>query len=103
MVDSWGKEGKGGGGGLERSGTGESLVGEGRGKKGGGKGQVQAQDLKVAFRGLQTAWIRLVGNPFFVVDEGGPRGGGGEAITSKRFEEEVRRIGDGWRPGLTVL
>lgn len=107
IVDAWGKEGVSGGvkGMLERSGTSESL-GEGRGKKGGkgAGGQVQAQDLKVAFKALQTAWIRLVGNPFFVLDEG-PRGGRGGrgAITSKRFEGEVRRVGEGWRPGVTTL
>lgn len=114
IVDAWGKDGVSAGvkGMLERSGTADSslsasssLAGDGRGgggKKGGkgGGAQVQAQDLKVAFKTLQTAWIRLLGNPFFVLEEGVK---GAQGITSKRFVGEVRRVGEGWRPGLTVL
>ena len=128
IVDAWGKDGVSGGvkGMLERSGTADSSVeglsggsggGGGGGKSGGKKGGAKSQqaqvgdaDLRPAFKALQTAWIRLVGNPFFVPEERPPmavargdgKGGGGE-ITSKRFIGEVRRIGDGWRPGLSSL
>lgn len=57
-----------------------------------------------AFKALQTAYVRLLQNPFYVPDEhtpmaiaGGKGKGGG--ITSKRFVGEVKRIGDVWRPG----
>ncbi|TGZ83165.1 Sedlin [Ascodesmis nigricans] len=50
------------------------------------------EDLKPVFRALQTAYIRLVCNPFFENDELG-------AIKSKRFQKEVGDIVEGWRPG----
>ena len=99
---------------LERTGTAESVESL-KGKKAGGKGgqkqggqAVGDADLRPAFKALQTAWIRLVGSPFYAPEDrapmapGGGEGRGGE-ITSKRFLGEVRRIGEGWRPGLTTL
>ncbi|CAF9913176.1 hypothetical protein IMSHALPRED_000935 [Imshaugia aleurites] len=65
-------------------------------------------DLRGAFKALQTAYIRLLQNPFYVPDEHTPmavasgRVNGGQ-ITSKRFVEEVRRIGKVWRPGMSVV
>lgn len=50
------------------------------------------EDLKSVFRALQTAYIRLVCNPFYDNDELG-------AIKSKRFQADVREIVEGWRPG----
>jgi len=58
-----------------------------------------------AFKALQTAYIRLLQNPFYTPDEHTPmavasgkgRGGG---ITSRRFVGEVRRIGEVWRLGM---
>ncbi|KAL9131522.1 MAG: hypothetical protein Q9175_006746 [Cornicularia normoerica] len=65
-------------------------------------------DLKGALKALQTAYIRLLQNPFYVPDEHTPmavasgRGKGGQ-ITSKRFIEEVKRIGEIWKPGMSKL
>lgn len=62
-----------------------------------------------AFKALQTAYIRLLQNPFYVPDEHTPiavaqgKGNGNGEITSQKFLREVRRIGDGWRPGLNVI
>ena len=62
-----------------------------------------------AFKALQTAYIRLLQNPFYVPDEHTPmavasgkgKGKGGK-ITSKRFIGEVKRIGEVWKPGAAV-
>lgn len=52
---------------------------------------------------MQTAYIRLVCNPFYELGGGaGGAVGGGGMITSKRFVEDVRRIGEGWVPGSGV-
>lgn len=63
-----------------------------------------------AFKALQTAYIRLLQNPFYTPsagpDEqhhaGGSRGGNNKSgeITSPKFIAEVRRIGEVWRPGM---
>ncbi|KAL9001174.1 MAG: hypothetical protein Q9169_000358 [Polycauliona sp. 2 TL-2023] len=82
IVDMWGKQG--------RPSTGPGIRGE---------------DLKPAFKALQTAYIRLLQNPFYTPDDHTPmaaahgRRSVGE-ITSKRFIAEVKRIGDVWKPGL---
>ncbi|KAL8669718.1 MAG: hypothetical protein Q9168_005702 [Polycauliona sp. 1 TL-2023] len=82
IVDMWGKQG--------RPSTGSGTKGE---------------DLKPVFKALQTAYIRLLQNPFYTPDDHTPmaaansRGSVGE-ITSKRFIAEVQRIGSVWRPGL---
>ncbi|KAL9000781.1 MAG: hypothetical protein Q9188_005582 [Gyalolechia gomerana] len=68
---------------------------------GGGANLVRQQ----AFKALQTAFIRLLQNPFYTPDDHTPmaaqsgREKGGE-ITSKKFFLEVKRIGDTWKPGL---
>ena len=60
-----------------------------------------------AFKALQTAYIRLLQNPFYVPDEHTPmaiasgKGRGGK-ITSKRFIGEVKRIGEVWKSGAAV-
>ncbi|KAG0125158.1 Longin-like domain-containing protein, partial [Tuber indicum] len=61
---------------------------------GGGLG-VKDGELKGVFRALQTAYIRLVCNPFFELGAGG-------LVTSRRFIEEVARIGEAWAPGSAV-
>lgn len=53
-----------------------------------------ANDTKV-FKALQTAYISLVCNPFYENDETRP-------IESRRFLMDVKRIAEGWRPGVTV-
>ena len=61
-----------------------------------------------AFRALQTAYIRLLQNPFYVPDDHTPlaaavsRGDGGK-ITSKKFIREVERIGMTWRSGAGAI
>ncbi|KAI9749262.1 MAG: hypothetical protein M4579_006940 [Chaenotheca gracillima] len=66
-------------------------------------------DLKPAFKALQTAYIRLLQNPFYNPDEHSPlaqmHGGrtGNMQITSKRFINEVDRVGKAWAPGVTNL
>ncbi|KJZ78727.1 hypothetical protein HIM_02118 [Hirsutella minnesotensis 3608] len=58
-------------------------------------------ELKPVFRAMQNAYVRLLQNPFFDPDEHAPLGGrGGKKITSKRFVDEMRRIGEGWTPGV---
>ena len=61
-----------------------------------------------AFKALQTAYIRLLQNPFYVPDDHTPMAvasGGvkGSQITSKKFIDEVKRIGETWKPGMSVV
>lgn len=87
---------------LQRTGT------DGSTKRGTTPKPTTDADLKVAFKALQLAYIRLLQNPFYVPDEHSPMAvkqgkvKGGE-ITSKKFLGEVRRIGEGWKPGLSTL
>ncbi|UNI20686.1 hypothetical protein JDV02_006753 [Purpureocillium takamizusanense] len=61
-------------------------------------------ELKPVFRAMQTAYVRLLQNPFFEPDEHAPLGGrGGRRITSKKFAEDMKRIGESWTPGVTNL
>jgi len=70
---------------------------------------VRDSDLKPAFRALQNAYIGLLRNPFYDPDHHSPvtakaeRRVGSTQITSKGFIREVRRIGDGWYPGVGSL
>ncbi|KAF3058571.1 Malonyl CoA-acyl carrier protein transacylase [Daldinia childiae] len=60
-------------------------------------------ELRVVFRAMQTAYVRLLQNPFYDPDEHAPLvlppggGVGGKRITSRKFAEEMRRIGEGGR------
>ena len=61
-------------------------------------------EMRPVFKAMQAAYIRLMQNPFFEIDEHSVPGGmGGKRITSKRFAEEMRRIGERWGPGVTSL
>ncbi|KAL9070322.1 MAG: hypothetical protein Q9157_005851 [Trypethelium eluteriae] len=66
-------------------------------------------DLKPAFRALQTAYIGLLRNPFYNPDEHSPRTAnaqqriGSTQITSRRFIQEVQRIGNAWTPGIASI
>lgn len=59
-----------------------------------------------AFKALQTAYIRLLQNPFYkppsADEQHAPTAGGSKSgeITSHKFIAEVKRIGELWRPGL---
>ncbi|KAL8828949.1 MAG: hypothetical protein Q9191_002297 [Dirinaria sp. TL-2023a] len=62
-----------------------------------------------AFKALQTAYIRLLQNPFYIPDgqipmatAGVPEGTAGK-ITSRQFIKGVERIGNAWRPGLNTV
>ncbi|KAL7793562.1 Sedlin [Trichoderma ceciliae] len=61
-------------------------------------------ELKPVFRAMQSAYVRLLQNPFYDPDEHAPLGGkGGRRITSKKFGDDMKRIGEGWTPGVTTL
>jgi hypothetical protein len=53
---------------------------------------------------MQAAYVRLLQNPFYDPDEHSPPGGrGGKKINSKRFSEDMNRIGESWMPGVANL
>ena len=61
-----------------------------------------------AFRALQTAYIRLLQNPFYTPDDHTPMAvasgrGKSSQIKSKKFIAEVERIGMTWKPGISVI
>ena len=59
---------------------------------------------KPVLRAMQAAYVRLLQNPFYDPDEHAPLGGkGGKKITSRKFAEDMKRIGEGWTPGVTSL
>ncbi|KAI0474367.1 Sedlin [Xylaria cf. heliscus] len=69
-------------------------------------------ELKPVFRAMQTAYVRLLQNPFYDPDEtaggvapaGKPGvGPGAKRITSRKFGDEIRRIGEAWAPGVASL
>ncbi|KAK4549716.1 hypothetical protein LTR36_005017 [Oleoguttula mirabilis] len=63
-------------------------------------------DLTPAFQALQTAYISLLRNPFYVPDDHDPRatkGGASLQIASPRFIKEVERVGKAWYPGTTAI
>jgi len=78
-------------------------VGEVAGKAMGGLG-LREGEMKVVFRAMQMAYVRLLQNPFYDPDEHSPpTGRGGKKITSKRFGDDMRRIGESWTPGVGSL
>ncbi|KAK4126722.1 Sedlin [Parathielavia appendiculata] len=61
-------------------------------------------EMRPVFKAMQTAYIRLMQNPFFEPDEHSPPAGhGGKKITSRKFAGDMRRIGENWMPGVTNL
>ena len=78
--------------------------GSGRLSRGNGGLGVREGEAKVAFRAIQQAYVRLLQNPFYDPDEHSPATGrGGKKIESRKFTDEIRRIGEQWRVGLTTL
>ncbi len=74
------------------------------GRKRGSSLGVRDGEVKVVFRAIQAAYVRLLQNPFFDPDEHSPSTGrGGKEIESRKFMDEIRRIGDQWRVGMTVI
>lgn len=57
-------------------------------------------ELKVVFKAMQNAYIRLLQNPFYEPDEYLVVEGNksGKRITSPLFVEEMRKIGENWVP-----
>lgn len=77
------------------------------GAGGGGVG-LRDNELKPVFRAMQTAYVRLLQNPFYDPDEttvpaGVGAGASARRITSRKFGEEMRRVGEVWAPGVTNL
>lgn len=65
---------------------------------------VREGDVKIIFRAIQQAYVGLLQNPFYDPDEHNPSAGrGGKKIESRKFINEIRRIGDQWRVGMTTL
>ncbi|KAH8887756.1 snare-like protein [Thozetella sp. PMI_491] len=61
-------------------------------------------EMKPVFKAMQTAYVRLLQNPFYDPDEHAPLAGrGGKKITSKKFADDMKRIGEAWTPGVTNL
>ncbi|OAA53240.1 sedlin [Niveomyces insectorum RCEF 264] len=58
-------------------------------------------DLKPVFKAMQAAYVRLLQDPFFEPDEHSPQNGhGGNKIKSRRFADDMQRIGEAWMPGI---
>ena len=70
---------------------------------------IRDSDLKPAFRAIQTAYIRLLHNPFYYPDDHNPRSQiaqlrvGSLQILSPRFIKEMARIGETWHPGIQAI
>ncbi|KAH6899981.1 Longin-like domain-containing protein [Thelonectria olida] len=80
-----------------------SSASAGGGARGVGTGLRDAE-LKPVFRAMQNAYVHLLQNPFYDPDEHAPLGGmGGKKISSRKFVEDMKRIGEGWTPGVTTL
>lgn len=66
-------------------------------------------DIYQAFRALQTAYIKLLRNPFYNPDEHSPvmanaeQKIGSTQITSRSFIQEIKRIAGAWVPGVTNI
>jgi len=65
-------------------------------------------DLKPAFRAVQTAYIQLMLNPFYMPDDRSPMQmanlpGRTAEIKSHKFIKELQRIGKAWIPGVTSV
>lgn len=60
-----------------------------------------------AFQAIQTAYIRLLRNPFYVPDDHDPKlsknTGALLTITNSKFIDDIERIGRKWYPGVTNL
>lgn len=94
----------GGAGGAMAAGSSSPALGGGGGGGRSLTAGLRDAELKPVFRAMQTAYVRLLQNPFFEPDEHAPLGGrGGKRITSKKFGEDMKRIGEGWTPGVTNL
>ncbi|KAJ9650728.1 hypothetical protein H2198_009977 [Neophaeococcomyces mojaviensis] len=65
-------------------------------------------ELKPAFKAIQSAYIALLMNPFYTPEVRTPMQvmhatGKSAEITSKKFINEIQRIGKTWYPGITSI
>ncbi|PGH17971.1 hypothetical protein AJ80_04592 [Polytolypa hystricis UAMH7299] len=66
-------------------------------------------DLKPAFRALQSAYVKLLQNPFYNPDDDAPiakttmNSSGNLSTANNQFINEVKRIGKIWTPGITNI
>ncbi|PTB68054.1 Sedlin [Trichoderma citrinoviride] len=101
IVDMRGRRVEAGGSGVGPSAA--AALGTGGGAAIVGAGLRDAE-LKPVFRAMQSAYVRLLQNPFYDPDEHAPLGGkGGKRITSKKFGDAMKRIGEAWTPGVMAL
>ncbi|KAI0407580.1 Sedlin, N-terminal conserved region-domain-containing protein [Xylaria palmicola] len=97
-----------GAGAAAAGGNGGSRVSRPGGGGGGAAAGLRDSELKPVFRAVQTAYVRLLQNPFYDPDEttllaGAKPGAGAKRITSRKFGDEMRRIGEAWAPGVVNL
>ncbi|CAK7262995.1 hypothetical protein SEPCBS119000_000258 [Sporothrix epigloea] len=82
------------------AGAGSSSPGS-RGALGGNVVGLRESEVKPIFKAMQSAYVRLLQNPFYDPDEHSPPSGqGGKSIISKRFAGDMQRIGEAWIPGI---
>lgn len=65
-------------------------------------------DLKPAFKAIQSAYVSLLMNPFYIPEMRTPTQafavtGRNPEITSRKFRGEMERIGRAWYPGIVVV
>ncbi|RKU49670.1 hypothetical protein DL546_009778 [Coniochaeta pulveracea] len=76
----------------------------GKGAAGAAAVGLREGEMKPVFKAMQTAYIKLLQNPFYDPDEHSPPNGvGGKKITSRTFAEDMKRIGESWIPGVNAL
>ncbi|KAK8018616.1 Longin-like domain-containing protein [Apiospora marii] len=85
---------------LSKSGAGGGVGSPGGSVGGAGTGGAAASGTGPSSVVGATAYVRLLQNPFYDPEEGAKAGQlQQKRITSRRFAEEMRRIGDKWVPG----
>ncbi|KAE8348099.1 Sedlin [Aspergillus coremiiformis] len=87
---------------------GQSTPNDTENQKGSGRTGLKNPDLKPVFRALQTAYIRLLQNPFYSPDDHvptvrtAPPTLGSLQIADHKFIAKVKHLGDTWAPGAPV-
>ncbi|KAK6214616.1 hypothetical protein LQW54_004124 [Pestalotiopsis sp. IQ-011] len=89
--------GQGGGAGVGTKGPDGQGAASAAAALGGAGVGLREGELKVVFRAMQTAYVHLLQNPFYDPDDATDLGT--KRITSRKFADEMRRIGDVWVPG----